>query len=230
MKSLMKNNLSCETNLMSPLYTYSLRLLAMVFLAGVVLTARAEESATSVSDPAAVAVVEKLHASLLESMQKADTQNYRARYDALAPVIESVFDTALISQVILSRYWNELSTEKQQNFIDLFRQLSISTYASRFDAYNGESFKTLGVEALKKGRLLIKTELVKPDDKPVKFDYLVHQNQGNWYIISVIANGVNDLSLKRAEYASIINEKGFDYLVNEIQNKIRDSGTSSGSP
>ncbi len=33
---------------------------------------------------------------------------------------------------------------------------------------------------------------------------------GKWKIISVIANGINDLSLKRADYSAIIKERGFD--------------------
>lgn len=178
-------------------------------------------------DTAAVAVIEKFHDSLINIMQNADSLQFQGRYDTLAPVLESSFDTPLISQVILSRYWSELSEEQQKQFVDLFKRLSISTYASRFDSYSGDSFKTTSVEALKKGRLLIKTELTRQNDKPVKFDYLVHQHAGKWYIISVIADGVNDLSLKRAEYAAIINDKGFTNLVNEIENKIKELSGSS---
>lgn len=178
-------------------------------------------------DTAAVAVIEKFHANLINIMQNADKLQFQGRYDTLAPVLESSFDTPLISQVILSRYWSELNEEQQKQFVDLFNRLSISTYASRFDSYSGETFKTTSVEELKKGRLLIKTEMTRQNDKPVKFDYLVHQNAGNWYIISVIADGINDLSLKRAEYAAIISDKGFDNLVNEIENKIKEMGGPS---
>ena len=34
-----------------------------------------------------------------------------------------------------------------------------------------------------------------------------------WRIISVIANGINDLSLKRAEYAAIIKKDGIEVLM-----------------
>ena len=63
---------------------------------------------------------------------------------------------------------------------------------------------------------MIKTELRRPDGDPVALDYLLHEKQGKWYIISVSADGVNDLSLKRAEYAAVIKEKGFNGLVKEI--------------
>jgi phospholipid transport system substrate-binding protein len=188
-----------------------------LFLIASSLTAHADEAG-------AIAIVEKFHGSLLNIMQNADSLQFQGRYDTLAPILESSFDTPLIAQVILSRYWSDLNEEQQKHFVDLFNRLSISTYASRFDSYSGETFKTTGVEELKRGRLLIKTEMTRQNDKPVKFDYLVHQKAGNWYIISVIADGINDISLKRAEYVAIIGNKGFDNLVNEIESKIREMG------
>ena len=167
-------------------------------------------------------VVGELHQALLDVMQNAKTLGYQGRYDRLYPVISAIFDTPLIVQVILSRYWKDLNELQEQNFIDLFRHLSIATYASRFDAFNGEQFKEVGRQELKKGRLLIKTELIRPQDDTVHLDYLMHEKDGKWYIISVIADGVNDLSLKRAEYASVIKDKGFDGLTNDISTKIHD--------
>lgn len=177
----------------------------------------------------ATTMIEAFHSTLLDVMQHADTLGYQGRYEKLDPVIREKFDTPFICKIILSRYWGELSDEQREQFIQLFNRLSISTYASRFDSYSGESFRTLGTEELKKGRLLIRTELVKKNDNPVKFEYLAHQKDGNWYIISVIADGVNDLSLKRAEYATIINDRGFDSLVNEIEKKIVELGGSASN-
>jgi phospholipid transport system substrate-binding protein len=168
----------------------------------------------------AVAVVDKLHAALLDAMHHADELGFQGRYARLQPVIASLFDTPLICKVILSRYWDTMDQQQQSDFIALFNKLSTSTYASRFDGYDGQQFRHIGVQELQKGRLLIKTELTRPDDNPVKLDYLMHHDTGSWLIISVIADGVNDLSLKRAEYAVVIRDKGYDGLLADIKNKI----------
>ena len=173
---------------------------------------------------AAISVVEELHAALISVMKDSATLGYQERYDQLKPVIELVFDTSLIAQVVLSRYWKELSEQQQTDFIKLFNRLSISTYASRFDSYSDEVFETKNVQELKKGRLLVQTELIRSNDKPVSLDYLMHKKDDRWYIISVIADGVNDLSLKRAEYATIIKDSGFNKLVSDIEEKIRNNG------
>jgi phospholipid transport system substrate-binding protein len=169
----------------------------------------------------ATIVVEKLHETLLDVMKNAGEQDFQDRYNVLAPVVTESFDTPLIAKVATSRYWKKLSDEKKSDFIRQFNKLSISTYASRFDSFSGESFNTLSTDSLKKGRLLIKTEISSPGDDPVRLDYLMHNKDGKWYIISVIADGVNDLALKRAEYASVIKKNGFDALISKINDKIR---------
>ena len=201
-------------------------LLAGIILGLFVMSANLYAQPTA-SENEAIGVVEKLHSTLLETMKNAGKLGFKGRYDIIAPVVESCFDTPLIAQVVLSRYWNELTPAQQGQFVALFNRLSASTYASRFDSYSDEAFTTQGVEELKKGRLLVKTELTRKNETPVKLEYLVQQKAGKWYIISVIADGVNDLALKRAEYATIINDKGFDNLVGEIEKKIHDLETSN---
>ncbi len=175
----------------------------------------------------ATRVVEDFHDVLIDTMKNADSLGFKGRYEKILGEINSSFDTPLIAQVILSRYWTELSTEKQDEFIKLFNELSASTYASRFDSYSGESFKTFAVDELKKGRLLVRTEMTKSNGDKVKFEYLVHQKDGKWYIISVVADGVNDLALKRAEYEKIISDRGYDSLLGEIQAKISEMQVKS---
>jgi len=175
---------------------------------------------TEESHDAAVAVIEQLHTNLLEVMQAADTMSFAERYSKLEPTITESFDTPIIVKVILSRYWKNLTNQKRENFIQLFNRQTIATYASRFDSYSDEIFAIKTVEQLKKGRLLVRSEIQSKGESPVNLDYLMHNNNGSWFIISVIADGVNDLSLKRAEYSAVIKKNGFENLVTNIEKKI----------
>ncbi len=166
--------------------------------------------------------VEQLHDALISIMQNSGSSSFEDRYAIIEKVITNNFNTPLICKVILSRYWKSLDEKAQANFIDTFNRLTISTYVSRFDSYNGETFKNLSIEPMKKDRFLVKTELNQPNDDPVSFNYIVQNDKGEWKIISVIANGINDLSLKRAEYSSVIKDQGFDALMSSLQEKIND--------
>lgn len=177
-----------------------------------------------------------LHSTLLSVMQNAKQLGYSGRYAKLAPVISSNFNTPLITKTILgSRYWNTMSDQQKQKFIKLFQRLSIATYADRFDGYDGEKFVETGRKALPiRGkcpppagkeppakRILVRTELQRVHDAAVKMDYLLQKTDDKWYIITVIADGVNDLSLKRGEYNDVIRHKGFNGLVEDLKKKIK---------
>ena len=166
--------------------------------------------------------VNALHEQLLNIMKSATSASFEKRYTSMEDVITTHFNTPLISRVVLSRYWKSLDEQKQTDFIKLFNRLTISTYVDRFNSFNGEAFKNLSIEAMKKNRFMVKTELLTPDESPVSFNYIVQNTDGQWKIISVIAKGVNDLSLKRAEYASVIKERGFDALIASLKQKISD--------
>lgn len=172
--------------------------------------------------------VNQLHAALLDIMKSGDSSSFEDRYALVEDVITKNFNTPLISKVILSRYWKSLDEKAQADFIDTFNRLTISTYVDRFDSFSGESFQHLSIEPMKKNRFLVKTELVQSDDESVSFNYIVQKDQKQWKIISVIANGINDLSLKRAEYSSVIKDQGFDTLMSSLHQKISDLQPKTG--
>ena len=178
------------------------------------------EETTETSYETAIKVVERLHTNLLKMMQATDTITFVERYSTLEPVITESFDTPVIAKVILSRYWKDLTDQQKEDFIHLINQLTIATYVSRFNSFDGEVFITKTVEQLRKGRILVRSEIQSQNGDSVNLDYLMHKNNGNWYIISVIADGVNDLSLKRVEYSTIIKKNGYENLVTNIEKKI----------
>lgn len=166
--------------------------------------------------------VNQLHDTLIRIMESAGSTGFQERYALMENLVTNKFNTALISKVVLSRYWKSLDEKAQSDFITLFNQLTISTYVNRFDSFDGESFKNLSIEPMKKNRFLVKTQLIRVDDEPVSFNYIVQNDNGEWKIISVIANGINDLSLKRAEYSSVIKDQGLNSLIESIRQKISD--------
>ncbi|MDT8428733.1 MAG: ABC transporter substrate-binding protein [Pseudomonadales bacterium] len=189
------------------------------------LTALMQGSAVVADETDAVTTVEGFHATLIEVMQQADELAFEGRYEKLAPVIDATFDIDMICRVILNRDWRDLDPGQQAYFAEVFARLSTATYASRFNAYADQAFRTLSMEALQEGRVMVKTEFLQENKEPIRFDYILHQKGEDWLVISAIAEGVNDLALKRAEYATIIKGSGFDGLTAELENKVRELGS-----
>ena len=172
----------------------------------------------------AVATVDNLHAALLDIMQNAESLGYAGRRDRIAPIVETSFDLAFITRFTVGRYWADLSTAQQDIMVDALGRLTIANYASRFDGYSGERFVTVSNKAARKGRELVRTvlEVNNSTADNVSLDYLLQRSDASWRIVNVIANGVSDLSLKRADYGAIIKSQGLDSLITRLNAQIAD--------
>ena len=198
----------------SGFYPFKLMLLTtFVLLSLVVASVAAADSATQ--------LIENLHAELLTVMKQANELGYEGRYQRLDPIVTSSYDLPFIAKFVMGRQWKTLSAEQKSEFVKTFTKLSIAIYAANFSGYSGERFKTISNEELRKGRLLVKSVLIRSSGGEVTLDYVLHQREDRWRIINAIAEGVSDLSLKRADYSSYLKKKGFDGLIIKLNEKIQ---------
>ncbi len=166
-------------------------------------------------------VVQSLHDALLDVMQAADALGFDGRRDYLDPVMSEVFDMPLIARASVGSHWRKASDIEKQRLVKIIARLSVSTYASRFDGFSGESFRILSEEPAPRGTRLVGTEIVKADGDPVRLDYLVRESNDGWRIVDVYLDGFySELALRRADYASTLSASGFHGLIAQLEKKI----------
>jgi len=170
------------------------------------------------------APVERLHAGLDQAMQRADELGFEGRFTLLDPILAQAFDLDWMAAKSLGRHWKKLSMEQRARWAALFRQLTVSTYADRFDGYSGERFELLSVEPSAQDTMLVHTRIVLTDDEPVALDYRVRARENGFRIIDVYLEGtVSELALRRSDYSSLVKREGFDSLVDAIGEKIAEA-------
>jgi len=166
--------------------------------------------------------VEKLNTVLIDVMKNADRLGYQGRYKKLEPVVKEVFQFEAVAQIALGGHWKKLDQTQKLAFIGTLTDLSIATYAAQFNAYAGEKFQYGSSEETKADRVTVRYTMIVPNDKPIKFEYIVNQFGGRWQIINIIVDGISDLALKKAQYTSVIDREGFDSLLTKLSQKISD--------
>src|ERR1700729_4234272 len=81
----------------------------------------------------AKSTVDSFDAALLDVMKNAEKLGYKGRFDKFEPVITKIYDLPLMTRISVGPQWASLTPDQQTKVIEAFKQLSIATYASRFD-------------------------------------------------------------------------------------------------
>jgi phospholipid transport system substrate-binding protein len=108
------------------------------FLAAVLLLVTTCTYAQS-GDPAAR--VKSFYATLLDTMKDAKRLGVEGRYKKLAPAVHAAFDLPAMTRIAVGPSWTTLTPEQQGALTAAFTRMTVATYASRFDGYDGERFE-----------------------------------------------------------------------------------------
>jgi len=168
--------------------------------------------------------VQRLESTLISVMQNAQKLGYEGRRKRLRPVVEETHDLAGIAQLAAGRHWNDFTADQRKRYVAAFSELSVATYADRFDGYAGETFKLQGERKLESGDVLVQSVLAERGGGATRFDYVLRQSEGRWAIVNIIADGVSDLAIKRSEYSGIVRTHGADELIARIRSKTAETG------
>lgn len=211
---------------------------ALVAIACCALVARSALGA----EPAVVtdtptATIESLHRGLVALSHDRPNADLAERYRVLEPLVEKTHDLPYIAEFALRRQWPALAEADRARFVAAFEKLSVMTYASRFKSVSADTFKmgasssasdgaaaaaAAGPEAAAgspadSGRAQVRTAIARPGEADIPLEYLLQQKEGAWRIINIIADGVSDLALKRAEYQRVLAGGTIDDLITYVE-------------
>ena len=168
----------------------------------------------------AVSVVENLHQSLISVMKEADTLGVQGRYRQLHDPISTAFDLNLMIRIAVGSSWTTATQSERDELYAAFTRLSVSTYASRFDGYSGQTFRTKGVRAAPRGVQLVDVAIESPDDDPVPLTYVLKKSNGAWQIVDVLLDtGISELAVRRSEFSAILRQREAAGLISTLNEK-----------
>lgn len=193
---------------------------AVMALAAALFAARAHAD-----DPpkTAAPVIDHFHSVLVDVMKNAETLGLEGRREKLAPVLDATYDFPAMAQRSLSTGWAKLDQSQRERFISVFRAMTLRTYATRFDGYDGERFETMGEEPSIAGTVIVRS-MLHTSNEDIHLDYRLRPTQAGFRVIDVYLSGtVSELALRRAEYTSVLERDGFEALVSALEKKVSDA-------
>ena len=146
----------------------------------------------------------------------------KARYRNL---LDEGFAVNTIGRFALGRYWRAATPDERDEYLGLFREFVLDTYAERLDGYAGETFEVVKAQVLDERDTMVSTEIRGTDGPAIRVDYRVRAIDGVHKIVDVLVEGVSLIVTQRAEFASVINREGLDGLIARLRQY--ESGTAT---
>ncbi len=119
------------------------------------------------------------------------------------------FDVTALGKSALGRYWQSASADERTDYLKVFEDYVVMTYAVRFREYSGEKLQVGDVTNAAGEGLLVKSQMVRPNGQPpVRIDWRLINSASSFKIVDVVIEGVSMVQTQRSEFASVVSRSG----------------------
>ena len=147
------------------------------------------------------------------------------RADRFRRLMNENFAIKGIAKFVIGRHWRKATESEKKEFLQLFEDLLVDTYADRFAKYSGEKLLVKKSEVRGKGDALVHTIMIRVDGaKPLKVTWRVRGKKGIYKIVDIMVEGISMVVTQKSEFASFIQKNGGSLgpLLIELRKRIQD--------
>ena len=190
--------------------------------AGVVLVGRSASADASLSPAEFIAGLGDRAVSALTGPDLSQAE----RETRFRELLNSHFDVPAIGKFVLGRFWRSATDAERQEFLQLFEELLVRSYARRFAEYSGERFEVKNVRKEGGGHAIVQSLVIRPQAEDVRVDWRGAADGQDFRIVDVIVEGLSMAVTQRDEFSSVIQSKGGKVagLIDVLRQKVGQGG------
>ena len=144
------------------------------------------------------------------------------RIERFRTLFISSVDLPGISRFVLARHWKIATPDQQQDFMKLFEDMLVYTWANRFkDASDKVGVNVIGTKPDGDQGLIVDSAIIREGQEPIPVLWRLRQAEGGLRILDLLIEGTSMVVTYREEYASVINQNGgnIDGLLDTLRKK-----------
>jgi len=188
-------------------------LVAAVFAAALTLSAAVPSKADEVFSEGAKGFITNLAEEAISSLTVTDITRDERR-TRFRRMLHDYFAFKGIAKWVLGRYWRRASQPEREEFMTLFEDLMVVTYADRFEKYTGETLSVLKAEVRGGKDALVHSRLIRSGGlKPVDVVWRVRRKDDNFKIVDVMVEGLSMGLTQQKDFASVIRQNGARFKI-----------------
>jgi phospholipid transport system substrate-binding protein len=130
------------------------------------------------------------------------------------------FDLETIGRFVLAKYWRSASPDQQADYLSVFSEYVLRTYARRLGGYGNEQFKITSARPLGNRDAIVLTEISRQAGPPITAGWRVRGGDTDYKIIDVMVEGVSMAATQRSEFETIVRDQGLVGLIEILRAKV----------
>lgn len=148
---------------------------------------------------------------VMELLQNKDNNTSR---ESLAKLLNGNVDYEKMSKFVLGNHRRSIDPNKISEFNKAYRKYVDFYFINNFESLKSSKLKLSSLVLVDEGEYLAKIEVGDGFNTPViKIDFMIKRYDDKFRIFDIIFEGVSFISSQRAEYNSVISQKGIDYII-----------------
>lgn len=133
-------------------------------------------------------------------------------------IVMPIVDEEVMAQFVLGRTWTQMSEVQRKEFIQLFKDVMIYTYAgalSEFVYYKPNFFPFKHDSSAQ--RVTIRLEIARPEGPAVPMQFRLRQTREGWKVYDALVDGISLVANYRNLFADIVRTDGIEGMLQKMR-------------
>ena len=148
------------------------------------------------------------------------------RRDEFRKLFRKGFAVNGIARFVAGRYWRRAPESERTEYIALFEDVILNTWADRFSQYSGQKFEVRGAtdatpDKSKESVALVKSLFFTSPTTPVRIEWRVASKGQLFKIVDVKLEGISMATTQRDEFNAVVSKNGrkLSSLIDELRRR-----------
>ena len=160
-------------------------------------------------------------AQQLIGVVKSPKVSLKNKLNKVREIISETFDIAWMSKFAMGVNYRKLSDIQKNRYKILYLNYLVNNYFPILIKYdNDDSYEIVKIQQVDKQDYDVKVKLITNESQtPVMLKYRIRHTNMEYKCLDMVVEGVSTLISQRAEFSSIIQRSGVNYLLQQLESK-----------
>lgn len=132
-------------------------------------------------------------------------------------ILHDNFDVQAIGKFAMGTSWRQATEQQRQEYLNLFENMIVQTYTTRFEEYSGQQLKVTGAQQAGPQDTLVSSQILQKDGPPINIQWRVRNAESKLRVVDVLVDNISMSVTQRSDFAAIAQKGGIEGLLQSMR-------------